>query len=43
MSQRPEVVNLISGIEKLGDADSPGEALQRAEEAVGPEPVGAAG
>jgi diguanylate cyclase (GGDEF)-like protein len=43
MSQRPEPVHLIAGIEKLGDADSPAEALQRAEEALGPEPVGAAG
>lgn len=43
MSQRPEEVYLIAGIEKLGEADSPREALQRAEEALGPEPVGAAG
>jgi diguanylate cyclase (GGDEF)-like protein len=43
MSQRPEPVHLIAGIEKLGDADSPAEALQRAEQALGPEPVGAAG
>jgi diguanylate cyclase (GGDEF)-like protein len=43
MSQRPEDVQLISGVEKLGDADSPAEALQRAEEALGAEPVGAAG
>jgi diguanylate cyclase (GGDEF)-like protein len=43
MSQRPEEVYLIAGIEKLGEADSPAEALQRAEEALGPETVGAAG
>jgi diguanylate cyclase (GGDEF)-like protein len=43
MSQRPEDVQLIAGIEKLGEAESPAEALQRAEEALGPEPVGAAG
>jgi diguanylate cyclase len=43
MSQRPEEVHLIAGVEKLGDADSPAEALQRAEESLGPEPVGAAG
>src|SRR5436305_1112710 len=43
MSQRPEEVHLIAGIEKLGDADSPAEALQRAEESLGPEPVAAAG
>jgi diguanylate cyclase len=43
MSQRPEEVQLVAGIEKLGEADSPAEALQRVEEALGPEPVGAAG
>jgi diguanylate cyclase len=43
MSQRPEDVHLTAGIEKLGEADSPAEALQRAEESLGPEPVGAAG
>ncbi|HEY2604064.1 MAG TPA: GGDEF domain-containing protein [Thermoleophilaceae bacterium] len=43
MSQRPEQVQLITGIEKLGEAESPAEALQRAEEALGAEPVGAAG
>lgn len=43
MSQRPEDVQLVAGIEKLGEADSPAEALQRAEESLGPEPVGAAG
>lgn len=43
MSQRPEEVQLVAGIEKLGEADSPAEALQRAEEALGAEPVGAAG
>jgi diguanylate cyclase (GGDEF)-like protein len=42
MSQRPEEVQLICGIEKLGDAESPAEALQRAEEALGAEPVGVA-
>ena len=43
MSQRPEEVQLICGIEKLGDAETPADALQRAEEALGAEPVGAAG
>jgi diguanylate cyclase (GGDEF)-like protein len=43
MSQRPEEVQLIAGIEKLGEAESPAGALQRAEEALGPEPVGASG
>jgi GGDEF domain-containing protein len=43
MSQRPEEVQLISSVEKLGDAESPAEALQRVEESLGAEPVGAAG
>jgi diguanylate cyclase (GGDEF)-like protein len=43
MAQRPEEVRLICGIERLGDADSAEAALERAEGAVGAEPVGAAG
>lgn len=43
MSQRPEEVTLICGIERLGDAESPVAALDRAEDAMGAEPVGAAG
>lgn len=45
MSQRPEAVRLACGIERLGDADSPSAALERAEGMLGGEPVlqGAAG
>jgi diguanylate cyclase (GGDEF)-like protein len=43
MAQRPEEVSLICGIERLGDADSALAALERAEDALGAEPVGAAG
>jgi len=43
MAQRPEEVSLICGIERLGDADSAVAALERAEDALGAEPVGAAG
>jgi diguanylate cyclase (GGDEF)-like protein len=43
MAQRPEEVRLICGIERLSDADSAEAALERAEDAVGAEPVGAAG
>jgi diguanylate cyclase (GGDEF)-like protein len=42
-SQRPEEVTLICGIERLGDAESAAAALDRAEDALGAEPVGAAG
>ena len=43
MSQRPEEVALLCGIERLADADSALSALGRAEDALGAEPVGAAG
>ena len=42
MSQRPEEVTLVCGIERLADADSALAALERAEDALGAEPVGAA-
>ena len=43
MSQRPEDVALVCGIERLSDAESALAALGRAEDALGAEPVGAAG
>jgi diguanylate cyclase (GGDEF)-like protein len=43
MSQRPEEVALECGIECLGDAESPAAALERAEDTLGAEPVGALG
>jgi diguanylate cyclase (GGDEF)-like protein len=43
MAQRPEEVSLICGIERLGEAESAAAALSRAEDALGAEPVGAAG
>jgi diguanylate cyclase (GGDEF)-like protein len=43
MSQRPEEVTLICGVERLADAESALAALERAEDALGAEPVGAVG
>lgn len=42
MSQRPEHVTLICCIERLADAQSARAALERAEDALGAEPVGTA-